>query len=402
MIIPERLHQTRLARGYSMDQLADRMGGIVSKQSLSNYERGKDQPRPGVLLQLARALGVKTGDLAAPASVVIEYVGFRRKSAMSKTLEDTIKSRIGFDLERRVRLQELVEPGADKRFRFDRVAVGTLDDVENSALQVRDVMGLGRDAISNVTETLERHGVHVFALNIGEKFDGISAYVRRGGAVVATGIADRDGVCGERQRFTRSHEAGHLFTKIALGLNEEEVANRFAGAFLLPSETLKADVGTTRKALTTEELLVLKSRYGISLQALVRRLRDTQIIGESLYKDWCIKISQRGWRREEPEPCAPEQSSWLRQSVLRAVSEGLLSTREAEEMMGEKIGGELPALTRLRALKQLPREERRRILERESEAMAGLYREDLAKPPHERELTAFTALDGVDPLQDDE
>ncbi|MBC8142540.1 MAG: hypothetical protein H7Y38_14000 [Armatimonadetes bacterium] len=67
-------------------------------------------------------------------------------------------------------------------------------------------------------------------------------------------------------------------------------------------------------------------------------------------------------------------------------------------MIVEKISTELPALTRLRALRRLPREERRRILERESEAIASLYRADLAKMPHERELTAFTALDGVDPL----
>ncbi len=401
MISPERLRQIRLARGYSLDELADRMGGMITKMSLSQYEAGKHQPRPGVSLQLARALGVKTGELTAPSPLVVKYMGFRRKSGMTQTAETMIKSRIEFDLEKRVRLQELISPGANNRFLFDRIAVSNLEDAETAALQVRDKMGLGRDAIGNVTETLERHGVHVFALDAGDKFDGISAFVWKNGELVATGIVSRDGTCGERQRFTRAHETGHLFTQVSPGLDEEDVAHRFAGAFLLPGATLIEEVGAKRKSVTLQELLTLKKRYGMSLQALVRRLHDLAIISPAHYKDWCITISSKGWRKEEPYPCEPELSSWLRQNVLRAHAEGLLSTREAEEMIGEKVGGELPALTRPRALKQLPREERRRILERESEALADLYRDDLAKPSHERELTALTALDGADPVSDE-
>jgi Zn-dependent peptidase ImmA (M78 family)/transcriptional regulator with XRE-family HTH domain len=402
MIIPERLHQIRLARGYSLDQLVARMGGMVTKQSLSQYEKGKNQPRPAVALQIARALDVKTSDLTIPAPVVVEYLGFRRRSGMTATLEDSIKSQIAFGLEQRVYLQEMIHPGDTNRFRFDRFPVSTLAEVEGVAEQVRDKMGVGRDAIGNVTETLERHGVHVFALDTEEKFDGISALVRKDNEIVATGIISRSGVCGERQRFTRAHEAGHLFTQVAPGLDEESVANRFAGAFLLPADTLREEIGTTRKTITTEELLTLKARYGISLQALARRLLDVDIINPTLYKEWCISISKKGWRKEEPRPLQPETSSWLRQTVLRAHAEGLMTTQGAEEMLGEKIGGELPALTRLRAFRQLPLEERRRMLEKSSEKMADLYLADLAKPPHERELTAFTALDGIDPILEDE
>lgn len=56
---------------------------------------------------------------------------------------------------------------------------------------------------------------------------------------------------------------------------------------------------------------------------------------------------------------------------------------------------DLSPLERLQALRRLPAEERDRLLYEASLALAPLYNEDLAKPPHERELTAFTALDGV-------
>jgi hypothetical protein len=57
-------------------------------------------------------------------------------------------------------------------------------------------------------------------------------------------------------------------------------------------------------------------------------------------------------------------------------------------------------LTPLEAL-ALPADVRGRILQAQAEAMAPYYEADLALPPHERELTAFTALDGVDPIHED-
>lgn len=58
-------------------------------------------------------------------------------------------------------------------------------------------------------------------------------------------------------------------------------------------------------------------------------------------------------------------------------------------------------LTPLEAL-ALPADVRDRLLMAQAEAMAPYYEADLALPPAERELTAFTALDGVDPILEPE
>lgn len=405
MIAPERMKQIRLARGYTLDELADRMGGIVTKMALSQYENGKAQPRSVVLLQMARALGIKMNELSTPPALTVEFVAFRRKSGMTKTITDELQSRIGFDLEKRVSLQAKIEAGVQRHFLFEPYPVSVIEDAEDAALRVRDNMSLGRDAIGNLTETLEAHGIHVFSLDTSEKqikFDGISALVKNSeGGTLAAGIITRAGVCGERQRFTTGHETGHLFTQVAAGVDEEAVAHRFAGALLVPAETLRAEVGTKRKSIDLEELLTLKKRYGISLAALIMRMYQLGIITMSQKEQWFKYIKRRNWWYAEPEPLEQEVSSWLRQNVRRAHAEGLITTREAEEMLGEKVGKELPALTRLKAMKNLSREERRAILERESENVAALYQEDLARPVQERELTAFTALEGVDPILED-
>ena len=51
----------------------------------------------------------------------------------------------------------------------------------------------------------------------------------------------------------------------------------------------------------------------------------------------------------------------------------------------------------MKAFRALPREEQKRQLRAQAEAAAPMYAADLALPVHERELTAFSALD-YDPL----
>lgn len=403
MISHKRLRQIRLARGLTQDELVAAMGGMVTKSALSLYEKGTSQPRPGVLLQMARALGVDSRALAAPSDLAVEFVAFRRKSGMSAGVEATITSRISFDLEKRVLLEQMLRPGGHADFPLQTFPVNRLEDAEEAAINVRDWMGLGRDAIGNVTETLEAHGMHVFEVETSEKFDGISAVVKNGdGRILGTGIAVRAGMCGERQRLTKAHEAGHLFVNLGQELRDpkvsEAVAFRFGGAFLIPAETLRAEVGRRRSALNLAELLSIKKRYGMSIAALLMRMKDLEILSAATVAECFIAISRNGWRTSEPEPCEPETSQWLRQNALRAHAEGLLTTREAEEMVGEKIGNEFPALTRLKALRAMPVAERNKILQGETDMIADRFNDDLAKPPKDRTLTAFTALDGVDPL----
>jgi hypothetical protein len=69
------------------------------------------------------------------------------------------------------------------------------------------------------------------------------------------------------------------------------------------------------------------------------------------------------------------------------------------EIHRQQLGRGQASLARLQALRRLTTVEQYRILEESSEAVASLYAEDLAKPVRERELTAFTALDGEPVLE---
>ena len=350
-VSPERLKQIRLARGFSLDEVTRRMDDLITKQALSKYETGVSQPRPRTLVRLAEALEVAPQLLQEPSPFVITFA-FRHSGPSRSSARKKMENRLHLALEQRMRLQEALHPGLQAELPIEAFRVETLEEVESAAVAVRDRMRLGLDAISSVVETLEAHHVHVFLWDFPDGFDGLSAVVRdTDGRNIGAGIVLRASGCGERHRFTASHEAGHLFLKIGSALNSEKVCNRFAGALLLPADTLREEVGTSRTRILLPELLLLKSRFGISLQALLMRLRETGIVSRDYARQWFETVEQQGWKMAEPEPLPMEQPRRFMQNVQRAEAEKIITSREAAELRNasEEMGPSKDMLARMEA-----------------------------------------------------
>ena len=55
-IFAQRLKSARVMKGYSMDELVAAMGNILSKMTISKYEKGQIAPNSTVLIALSNAL----------------------------------------------------------------------------------------------------------------------------------------------------------------------------------------------------------------------------------------------------------------------------------------------------------------------------------------------------------
>ena len=108
-------------------------------------------------------------------------------------------------------------------------------------------------------------------------------------------------------------------------LEPERAAFFFASAFLAPKPVLYQKVGVRRRNIDAEEFLLHKCYFGISIQALLHRLLDLNIINKSYFNSWSREINRRGWKTQEPNESPPEEPTWLRRNLLRARSEGLLT-----------------------------------------------------------------------------
>jgi len=378
-MISARIKQLRLARGLSQDALAAEMGGAITKQAISKYERGKATPGPVVMTQLARALGVKSTALWGQPSCRVEFIAYRKHSGLGKREQARVENVVRQALEERVELQERVYGIADDLdFPVRRFAVDSLDDAEHAAESMRDLWNLGSDPLGNLVGVLEDRQVHVIEIDAPEKFDGISAFaLAESGRHVGAAVVSRRGLPGDRQRLNLAHELGHTVLDVADDIDEEKAAFRFAGAFLAPSPEFIGEVGAKRSYIDFGELELLKRKFGLSIQALLRRMRDLDIINESYYRQWCIDINRLGWRREEPSPLPPEEPQWLKRSVLRGVAEGALTAEESKGILGTYMedGEKLEAIQR-RAFLRLPIEERRRVLAEQAAALSEHYAKD--------------------------
>ncbi|HEX8465317.1 MAG TPA: XRE family transcriptional regulator [Abditibacterium sp.] len=372
----ERLQLLRKARGWSLEELATRIGAVVTRQALYKYEKGGTQPSRKVLVALADAFGVPPSSFFTPPSAHVHLEAYRKKSGLRVCDREQIESSVILAIEDRVRLQNLLGIKT-KPLPVQQFEVAQLEDAEDAAQKLRALWGLGEDPISNVTRVLEENGFHVIEQDASPKFDGLSAVARdENGVAIAAAVISRSGLPGERQRLNFTHEVGHIVPKITNSdLNEEWVAFRFGGAFLAPANILRREVGEKRTAVGWDELLMLKGSLGISVQALLRRLYDLEIISKDHYTEWFRFLTVAGLRKTEPNELPAEKPEWLRRNVLRAWSEGILASTEAERLLGEPLQGAEISPVRLsqRQWSAFAPEERLRLLAQGAERAAQFY-----------------------------
>jgi transcriptional regulator with XRE-family HTH domain len=78
-----RLKSARKMSGLSMEDLVQKAGGVVTKQSISKYEKGMMKPTSDVLIRLATALGVKPEYFFRHTSIELSGIQFRKRAKLS-------------------------------------------------------------------------------------------------------------------------------------------------------------------------------------------------------------------------------------------------------------------------------------------------------------------------------
>lgn len=375
--IAQRVKRLRMSRGLSLDALAASMGHVVTKQALSKYECGKATPSPIVLNKLADTFKVKASYFLMEPQVRVKFIGYRKASSLPKKDQARIESLVTEVLEDRVKLQTMTGWPNGNHLPIHEHRIARIEDAERAAEALRTNWKLGLEPISNMVGMLEDHHIHVIEIDAIAKFDGICAVaVDETTKIRAAGLVTSKGVSGERQRLSLAHELGHLVLKTGHNIDEEKAAFRFGAAFLAPAQVVYREIGTKRATILRAELLLFKRRFGISVQALVRRLLNLDVISEGYYRHWMMLINRFKWKRKEPDELQPEQSQWLRQTALRAYAEGMISREEVERLLGESLDVEEPlTLIERRAFMKLPIEERRRILSEQADKLKSHYSE---------------------------
>lgn len=338
-MISDRIQRARLLRGLSLEALAQRMGDIT-KQALSKFEKGEAVPNSARLLQLARVLEVKPEYFFRPDAFELASVEFRKLSKMPARDQKAVIEQARDHLERYLALEQCFEVAnvAVQPVPAESLPVRNLEEAEQAAERLREEWRLGSDAIANLTELLEEHGIKVALLDGIDKFDGACVATQDKQHVLVALNRQRP---GERQRFTAAHELGHWVMALPVDMPEkdkEACCHRFAGALLYPRERVKADFGgMPRHRVLPQELMLAKRGYGVSAGVALRRLKDLGLIADNLYRSMNIQMASMGWKSAEPEAMTPEKPLRFTSLVYWGLAEGLFTPSRAAEFLQQPI-----------------------------------------------------------------
>lgn len=276
------LKNIRKMRGLTLDEVSQRLNGMVTKQAISKYERGMMNPSPTVLNALCKLYQASPGFLLGRKPVVLSDFSFRSKEPIPQKLKQRLISQVQMWMENYLILENFFDATTIFKSPVNELCITDFDDMEKAAIQVRRKWGLGNDTIASVCRMLELAGIKVLELDIDEDVDGLCGWVNKKTPFIVL----KKNVTVERKRFTALHELSHiLFPSLDTAdyKKKERMCHRFASAILLPKEVIETYVGKVRDNLSVSELSSLRSMYGVSVAAIVHRLKDLNVISIDYY-----------------------------------------------------------------------------------------------------------------------
>ncbi len=318
-----RLREAREVRGLTTIALAEMTG--VSRQAISQYEKGRSSPSPDVLVSLARVLNVPETFFTKPERQLNRgTIFYRSMSSATKGARARAEGRFSWLRDIVAYLSEFVAfPESnfpDLGLPRDPLLLSD-DDIERAAEDVRRYWGMRDGPIGNMVLLLENQGAVIARDLLGaDTLDGLSEFVatdRRPYIIIGT-----DKGTPVRWRFDAAHELGHLV--LHSGLDQERLAkpaefkqiedqaHRFAAAFLLPLGPFGEDFF----AANLDTLRSIKPKWKVSIAMMIMRARHGGFISEETEGRLWINYSRRRYRGNEPydDSMTSEEPKLLRRS----------------------------------------------------------------------------------------
>jgi Zn-dependent peptidase ImmA (M78 family)/transcriptional regulator with XRE-family HTH domain len=297
MSVGSRIRQTRELRGLTQTELAERIN--VTQSAVARFEKEQIDPSEETLRAIAFALGFPVAFYRTPRGTDFplgsHLVLFRARAAL--TARDQTQAHRYAE----VICEALFKLGHQLTSVPVRIPQLAGEDPAKAAQRTRAALGLSPDKpVDSLMLTIERGGVSVIGLPLANPLlDAFSMWVADRPV-----LAVLPGWPGDRIRWNVAHEIGHLVLhRTASGALQEleRAAHAFAAEFLMPERAMRDEIVSP---VTLADLAMLKPRWKVSVQALVRRAQTLEMITPRQYQWLFEQIGARGWRKKEPEHLA--------------------------------------------------------------------------------------------------
>jgi Zn-dependent peptidase ImmA (M78 family)/DNA-binding XRE family transcriptional regulator len=296
MEVGERLRGARDRVKLKQAEAAESVG--LSRTTLIAIEQGQRKVRIDELRKLAALYKMSINELMRQEAIHADLTPKFRKLFQQeddaveravKQLEDLARAEA--ELEQLLGVQSLRNYPPERPILPGDVRA----QAEQDALDLRQRLGLGLSPISDIVTLLELElGVRVYIRRIDGGISGLFAYDEALGAcILLNGNHPRD-----RRAQTAAHELGHLVSTrrepevleegVTENSREERYANTFGRAFMTPARAVMQkfkEITVGSEKLTRRHVIVLAHFFGVSREAIVRRLEELKLAKSGTW-DW--------------------------------------------------------------------------------------------------------------------
>ena len=299
-----RLKEARLFNHLTMSSLADQVG--VSKQAISKYEHNKIEISSNVFQKLVQVLNFPLYFFTDVEKVPYQDDGTFYRSRLTATQSEKQPSKTYKKAAAYLRdyFENYIDfPTLDTNIELD-------GSPENAANELRELWQLDDRPINDIVDLMERHGLIIVNVDFNSnKVDARSGYVEIGEKQYYIVLVNAENTNFFREQFTLAHELGHYAMHAKLYHPQEDLlgqdyrnieneANKFASAFLMPKDSFTADL-TRDGFINLDTFIDLKSKWNVSIAAMVHRAHDLELIDDREYVKLQKQISYRGWCTKE-------------------------------------------------------------------------------------------------------
>ena len=315
------IRELRRQRHLTQTELGRRIG--MRPGPMNNIEQGRSLPSTPVLCRIAAVLDVSVDVLLAQT---VPYVREKRDATVDSPaanpvcLLPAVKSYTSAtlamldDLSRvYLTLEDLC--GATKRAAIPlRLAMPhTEAGIEDLAMRVRALLGIGPGVIFDYLELFENAGLRVIFAPLPEGVESAACHdpVSENAFLF---VSTAGHATAEHQLFLLVRELGRIYCHTggvrqvagrAKPLDAEHVASKFTAFFLMPAEavhTTVQQVGVKKDGWSWELLLRLKHRFGVSAETFLYRLGELDLIAPKLLADLKARVQAHYATTHHTEP----------------------------------------------------------------------------------------------------
>jgi len=335
-IIGQRLKEARGTAGYTPEEVSQKLG--ITKDELSLFESGRQNPPLSLLRKLAKLYGVFVSYFYRIEKLKGEVFNLILDKAKELSLPpETISQvhRFIFLCKEIVKLRQKL--GIPK----PEIPYYTLNQgsIEKQAKEVAEAerarLGLGDSVAPNLGEVLEDIRIPVIRLPLGMELSSAMVYDENFSAFILVN-SDKP-----YQNQLIAYEYAHILQrqdKVHLNKDgqEDDFSERFVVHFLMPEGLAKRLVRQHHNLTDVWALISLRRTFGVSYETLISRLHELGEIGE---KDLNRLLRVNLWNLEiklfgEPKDPAPWKiSKVLWELVLTAVKHEFITTSYASDLL---------------------------------------------------------------------